>query len=256
MLTIILCCIAWSVANIPSISQTDKQQHDQVNADPILIEVSWTIHDYDLRTVPTLQVVTNPLLSRQFSPVHKQIFASLKELNAEYARYAVWFPYPKMAVAELDPPSGLFQCGNVGENFSINLSCEQNDGVISIVDFASYGTSSGGCGEMQQGACHAKNSSEIVQRVCVGQKQCSVPATTDLFGDPCKFFESRLKDLFCRERDISNFLGNVSRYEIMNFNSMIVSILTLTYGLSLQFNSDIIPYVVIINRATNELIPL
>jgi hypothetical protein len=187
MLTIILCHITCGIANIPLISKTDKQQHDQVNADPILIEVSWTVHDYDVHTVPTLQVVTNPLLSRQFSPIHKQIFANLKELNAEYTRYAAWFPYPKMAVAELDPPSGLFQCANVGQDVLINLSCEQNGGVISKVDFASYGTSSGACGQMKQGTCHAENSSEIVQRVCIGQKQCSVPATTDLFGDPCKF---------------------------------------------------------------------
>jgi hypothetical protein len=126
----------------------------------------------------------------------------LKQLNAEYTRYAAWFPYPNMGVAELDPPSGLFQCGNVGTNFSINLSCEQNDGVISKVDFASYGTSTGACGQIKQGTCHAANSSDIVQRVCIGQKQCSVPATTDLFGDPCKFFsmkqitEGRLPD--CR----------------------------------------------------------
>ncbi len=188
MLTIAFSHFAWSIAHVSPISGTDIQQHDDVNADPILIEVSWTTHDYDLHTVPTLQVVANPLLSRQFSPIYKQIFASLKQLNAEYTRYAVWFPYPKLAVAELDPPSGLFQCSNVGEKFSINLSCEQGGGVISKVDFASYGTSSGACGQMKQGVCHAANSSEIVQRVCIGQKECSVPATPDLFGDPCKFF--------------------------------------------------------------------
>lgn len=97
-------------------------------ADPILIEVSWNVHDYDLHTVPTLQVVSNPLLARQFSPIYKQIFASLKQLNADYARYAVWFPYPKLAVAELDPPSGLAQCGNVGQDFPIHLSCQQRAG--------------------------------------------------------------------------------------------------------------------------------
>ncbi|CAF4607746.1 unnamed protein product, partial [Rotaria sp. Silwood2] len=128
------------ITPIQLLDETDNFQNDQVNGDPILIQISWTTHDYNLHTIPTLQVVTNPLLSRQFSPVHKQIFASLKQLNAEYARYAAWFPYPKLAVAELDPPSGLFQCGNVGEDFSINLSCEQNGGVINKVDFASYGT--------------------------------------------------------------------------------------------------------------------
>ncbi|CAF3229016.1 unnamed protein product, partial [Rotaria sp. Silwood2] len=84
------------ITPIQLLDETDNFQNDQVNGDPILIQISWTTHDYNLHTIPTLQVVTNPLLSRQFSPVHKQIFASLKQLNAEYARYAAWFPYPKL----------------------------------------------------------------------------------------------------------------------------------------------------------------
>ena len=168
-------------------SNTEQQRYNQSASDSIRIEVSWSTHDYKLHTIPTLQVVVNPLLDRHYSPIHKQVFANLKNLNSEYTRYAAWFPYPKMAVAELDPPSGLFQCGNVGQDFSIDLSCAQGGGVISKVDFASYGTAGGACGQMQQGSCHAENTSEIVQRVCIGQKQCSVPGTNDLFGDPCKF---------------------------------------------------------------------
>ncbi len=168
--------------------ETDKLQDKQHNVDPIVIEVSWTAHDYDLHTIPTLQVVANPLLMRQVSPIHEQVFANLKQLNAEYTRYAAWFPYPKMAVAELDPPSNLLQCGNVGQDFSINLSCEQSGGVISKIDFASYGTSTGTCGQMQQGTCHAINSSDVVGQRCLGEQKCSVPAAVDLFGDPCKFY--------------------------------------------------------------------
>lgn len=162
-------------------------ENNGFNVDPIRINVSWNVHDYDLHTVPTLQVVTNPLLMRKSSPVHDQIFANLKQLNAEYARYAVWYPYPKLAVAELNPPSGLFQCGNVGQDYSIDLSCEQNGGVISQIDFASYGTASGACGQMKQGTCHAANSSDVVTKICLGKQKCSVPAAVDLFGDPCKF---------------------------------------------------------------------
>jgi hypothetical protein len=157
------------------------------NADPIVIEVSWNKPDYVLHTIPTLQVVANPLLMREISPIHDQVFSNLKQLNAEYTRYAAWFPYPKMAVAELDPPSGLYQCGNVGQNYSIDLSCEQNNGVISKIDFASYGTSSGACGQMKQGTCHASNSSDVVKQICLGKQKCSVPAAVDLFGDPCEF---------------------------------------------------------------------
>ncbi|CAF0998374.1 unnamed protein product, partial [Rotaria magnacalcarata] len=191
MLTI-LCHLAYIISLTLALYETEKLHNHQGNADPFLIEIYWTTHDYNLHTVASLQVVTNPLATREFSPVHQQVFANLKQLNAEYTRYAVWFPYPKLAVAELDPPSGIFQCGNVGENFSVNLSCEQNGGVISQVDFASYGTSAGACGQMQQGTCHAANSSEIIQRVCIGQKTCSIPATSDIFGDPCKGIPKRL----------------------------------------------------------------
>ena len=157
-----------------------------VKADPIAIQVSWNTHDYNLHTIPTFQIVTNPLVSRQFSPVSRAIFDNLKQLNAEYARFAVWFPYPKLAVAELDPPSGLAQCANVAENFSIDLSCERGGGVISKIDFASFGTATGYCGQIKEGTCNAANSSDIIQKACVGQQKCSVPASASLFGDPCK----------------------------------------------------------------------
>lgn len=154
--------------------------------DPILIDINWSTYDFTLHTIPTLQIVANPLVSRQFSPIYKEIFANLAQLNAEFVRYAAWFPYPKMGVAELDPPSGLLQCGNVGENFSVHLSCRQRGGIISRVDFASYGTANGACGQMEQGLCHATESLDVIEQVCIGQEECSVPATNDLFGDPCQ----------------------------------------------------------------------
>jgi hypothetical protein len=159
-----------------------QSNHD----DLFLIEVSWTKQEYVVQTVPSLQIVTNPLVSREFSPISQEIFANLKQLQAEYARYAVWFPYPKLAVAELDPPSGIFQCRNVGENYSIDLSCAQHDGVISRINFASYGTATGACGNMKQGTCHSVNSLDIVQGMCLGQTTCRVLANNDLFGDPCE----------------------------------------------------------------------
>jgi len=174
-------------------SESNKQHNEKINADPIVITVNWITQDYLLHTTPTLQLVTNPLVSRQFSPVSKEIFANLKQLNAEYARYAVWFPYPKLAVAELDPPSGLLQCASVGEGFSVDLSCQRGGGVISKIDFASFGTPVGACGQIQQGTCHADNSSDIVQKACVGQQKCSVPASVALFGDPCKYVYFKTK---------------------------------------------------------------
>lgn len=39
---------------------------------------------------------------------------------------------------------------------------------------------------MKQGDCHAQNSSDIVQKLCLGKEKCSVPAIKELFGDPCE----------------------------------------------------------------------
>jgi hypothetical protein len=55
------------------------------------------------RTVPTLQAVINPML-RRGSPIHDASIEALHRLGADYVRYAFWYPYPKLAVAELRPP--------------------------------------------------------------------------------------------------------------------------------------------------------
>ena len=55
------------------------------------------------RTTPTLQVVVNPPLRRATS-VHDNAFHALRDLQADYVRYVPWLPYPKLGVAELEPP--------------------------------------------------------------------------------------------------------------------------------------------------------
>src|ERR1700728_1005852 len=55
------------------------------------------------QTTPTLQVVVNPPLERG-TPVHDNAFKTLHELGADYVRYVPWLPYPKLGVAELEPP--------------------------------------------------------------------------------------------------------------------------------------------------------
>jgi hypothetical protein len=67
------------------------------------IAVDWAHPSGTLRTVPTLQVVTNPWL-RPGSPIRNSAFAALRDLNADYVRFVPWFPYPRLAVAELQPP--------------------------------------------------------------------------------------------------------------------------------------------------------
>ena len=71
---------------------------------PAKVTVNWTKLTGVSKTHLTLQVVVNPPL-RRGSPIHDRAWNALRDLQADYVRYAFWFPYPKLAVAELDPPS-------------------------------------------------------------------------------------------------------------------------------------------------------
>jgi hypothetical protein len=67
-----------------------------------------TIH-WDKTTVvsqstPTLQIVVNPPL-RPGEPLGAAAYKAVKELGADYVRYVPWLPYPRLAVAELEPPA-------------------------------------------------------------------------------------------------------------------------------------------------------
>eukprot|EP00043_Microstomoeca_roanoka_P017588 m.184224 g.184224 ORF g.184224 m.184224 type:complete len:614 (-) comp16665_c1_seq2:2397-4238(-) len=69
------------------------------------VTVDWTKVIALSNTTTTLQVVANPLLNPLTSPVASQAAQSLADLNADLVRYVPWFPYPKVGVAELEPPN-------------------------------------------------------------------------------------------------------------------------------------------------------
>lgn len=54
--------------------------------EPIHVEIDWLTLVRTTSTVPTLQVVVNPLI-RPESPIHDQVFASLEALQAEFVRF-------------------------------------------------------------------------------------------------------------------------------------------------------------------------
>lgn len=68
------------------------------------VTVDWTKILTVSRSTPTFQVVVNPMLNRG-SVVHDGAFSAIKQLGADYVRYVPWLPYPRLAVAELQPPS-------------------------------------------------------------------------------------------------------------------------------------------------------
>ena len=156
------------------------------------VMVNWSNVTSVLKTVPTLQMVVHPLLTRA-SPIHDAAFDALAALHPAYARFASWFPFPRLSVPSIDPPSGLHQCGNVGMGYDVRLSCERGGGVIDRVEFASFGLPDGVCGSFTRTpACDAKNSSAAVEALCVGKRNCTVPASAAVFGAPCASPATRL----------------------------------------------------------------
>jgi hypothetical protein len=71
---------------------------------PIPVSINWDKITVVSRTTPTLQVVVNPPL-RPGEPLGTASYKAVKELGADYVRYVPWLPYPKLAVAELEPPT-------------------------------------------------------------------------------------------------------------------------------------------------------
>ena len=68
------------------------------------VTIDWTKAVLVSRSTPTLQVVVNPPL-RPGTSIHDPVFAALRNLGAENVRYVPWLPYPRLAVAELEPPT-------------------------------------------------------------------------------------------------------------------------------------------------------
>lgn len=70
----------------------------------VTIKVDWDNVERLSKTTATLQVVVNPPLTRD-SPIHRRAWDALQRLGADYMRFVPWYPYPKLGVAELAPPS-------------------------------------------------------------------------------------------------------------------------------------------------------
>ncbi|MEO6979119.1 MAG: glycosyl hydrolase family 39 [Mucilaginibacter sp.] len=73
-------------------------------AQDMSLNVKWNKATMVSKSTATLQVVGNPML-RPGASMHDGSFGALKDLGADYVRYVPWFPYPKLAVAELEPPT-------------------------------------------------------------------------------------------------------------------------------------------------------
>jgi hypothetical protein len=68
------------------------------------LTIEWDKVTVVSKTTPTLQVVVNPPL-RPGQALGEAAYKAVKELGADYVRYVPWLPYPRLAVAELEPPT-------------------------------------------------------------------------------------------------------------------------------------------------------
>jgi hypothetical protein len=57
--------------------------------------------------------------------------------------------------------------------------------VFTSVDFASYGTPDGTCGNFTLGSCHATSTMAIVESLVIGQNSVTLTQNYQVFGDPC-----------------------------------------------------------------------
>jgi len=152
----------------------------------VTVNVDWKNVTHTSKTTVSYQLVACPLVADE-SPIAKHVFDNMNNLQVRHARYASWFIFPKISVPELDAPSGLSQCVNAAEKSEVHLSCVKEPGPkgkISKIEFASYGAPAGVCQNWQSGVCTAKNVTDIVSKFCLGNAECRIPVSTEIFGDP------------------------------------------------------------------------
>jgi hypothetical protein len=81
-----------------------KHQPEQPAQQDLKATIQWDKTTVVSKSTPTLQVVVNAPLEHG-KPLEIGSYAALKDLGADYVRYVPWLPYPKLGVAELEPPT-------------------------------------------------------------------------------------------------------------------------------------------------------
>ncbi|KAH3763378.1 Brefeldin A-inhibited guanine nucleotide-exchange protein 2 [Pelomyxa schiedti] len=110
--------------------------------DPYVFGVDWTSVDSVSRSITTLQVVSNPLLTDS-CPIKDKFFQTLGALQADMVRYVPWFPYPHVAVAELEPPSAnstSWDFTYVDPEFSQFMEATHDNGHTTVINFSTQPT--------------------------------------------------------------------------------------------------------------------
>ena len=82
-------------------------------------------------------------------------------------------------------------CNVVGEEDYLVLTAPAGSVFKNIV-FASFGNSTGTCGNFVSGSCNAANSLSVVSSALLGQNSATIYSSNSTFGDPCNGTQKRL----------------------------------------------------------------
>jgi hypothetical protein len=115
--------------------------------------------------------------------------AEIVSLFAEDVCSTKCIPAPELHATTCFPVCGT--APETSPKSSVDLQCPDGLAIVAV-DFASYGTPTGTCGDFQLGDCNAADSVEVVERLCRGKTSCTVDATNPTFGDPCVGTTKRL----------------------------------------------------------------
>ena len=110
------------------------------------------------------------------------------ELTASMVSTQVFVPAASTNTQDCSANDHTWGFANEGD--SVTVSCPEGT-TINAINFASYGTPYGSCRSWVNGAgvdlsCHAGQSNNIVEGLCVGSQACTIDANNGVFTDPCK----------------------------------------------------------------------
>jgi hypothetical protein len=129
----------------------------------------------------TTQVVSNNCLGRASCAIAASNATFGDPCSGTYKSFDVQV---RCAASQTPPPSDIACVTTAYEGGTAALACPAGE-TISGVDFASYGTPTGGCGSFAASSCNAANANQVVSSACVGKASCMLPVSNASFGDPC-----------------------------------------------------------------------
>ncbi|RYE18531.1 MAG: glycosyl hydrolase family 39 [Sphingobacteriales bacterium] len=100
------------------------------------VAINWDKVESVLKTELSIQICPEPPM-RRGHPASKGIYKALRDAKVNYARYQPWYPFPRLGVAELEPPKD----GKTSWDFSVIDPMvidffEASEGRPVVVDFS------------------------------------------------------------------------------------------------------------------------